>query len=63
MENRKIKVEYPDGSGHETTEQEVRERWTDERPEWVEAFFKLMEMQGHAFTRFGGRYSFINETE
>jgi hypothetical protein len=60
MKDRRIKVEYPDGSGRETTENEQREFWKDERPEWVESFFKLMEVQGYAFTRFGGKYSFID---
>ena len=60
MENRKIKVEYPDGTGYETTEQDLRKKWADETPEWVNAFIKMMDTQGYAYTRFGGKYSFIN---
>jgi hypothetical protein len=61
MENRKIKVTYPDDSGHVLTEQELREKWKEEVPEWVNSFIRLMETQGYAYTRFGGKYEFIDE--
>ena len=56
----KIKVTYPDNKGgHETTFEELKERFKDEKPEWVEGFIEQIKIQGFAYTRHGGKYELI----
>lgn len=56
----KIKVTYPDNKGnHETTFDDLRERFKEERPDWVEGFFQQIKVQGYAYTRFGAKYELV----
>lgn len=57
----KVRVTYPDNHGnYETTIGEVKDKFKEETKEWLDYFIERIINEGHAYTRFGGKYERIN---
>ena len=62
--SKKVSVTYADGKGaHETTIQQLKQKWFGETIDWKEKWFTNLLSNGVANSNFGGTYTMMPEID